>query len=1189
MARSYEDETLPNVPGDFASFLTDEDDDEYRFIKSQDYTPVGAVKTLTDRTFEKFDEGLNEAQRKREGQEQLRSFGLDKGIDLTQLGASQLGASQLGTGAGEFPKLPEDEPDKYPPGMSGQLPGTPDTLEERAARSHQVTLGENTYHLEADKKPYSRPSWLDPLKEAIAEGPMGPPEPVEPRWLDPFDTSPMPGANIGQEQGPDVIEGPTSPQGQPQEPSVPSNQQQPAEALDDGPMGPPEPAEPQGSIAERMSALDDQIAKAKEKGFATNEVLKLQDQRQQLYLEQEVESGRLEKYTDSRGNTRYRNRQEPTTETGEAPPADGETRSADGKTYRYSEEAGTWIEEGSEESALPQTPDQEYRRRVEERRQREGEFWEGQREKERTRPERERQQIARNREERLQRGQDYQQGVQDRIRARREGFETRRDMREQGRQRRSELREWQRTAREAQRQGQPIPPMPGAQMSQAPQTGGGTWQQPGFDAEGNFSVPFVDPVTGQSSSIGVVEDPGAPGTFIPRPGTDMKTLSQNAFNPDMQTSMDHLLEIGRQSGIQSSVFDRFEKVANAAKNINNAPLIGEKQRQKTRAGIQKEWAGLASQLIEMSPQLLRGRKAQEAERERDFDTHFNDVLGRFNSLRKANERSDYPRPESMLWQQAMAEVEREQMLRRAMEMQFNNELTQADAARFAVEAFPAPRRRPGQQRGISGPGHQSDPAQAGIQAPYGMTTTADPDLLWDLSDSIRNEYQNLPYTVSSDDKTGQLIIASGEFGSYPGAIVEGYDLPVAISHSESDERRLVQAGIPFIRTKDPFTVIDNHATQQITPTIETEEFPLGKKTDEVTTRLEEMYDTAFKKGREYDIASAEYDRKTREASVAREAAIDEAIDERTHSNIQRHLIKSHEGLRGTFLDPAEDVGDAPQQPDQELMAIYQRIKDARNESLQRGFESEFEKLTQASTNGYLLPDAYEKKRNELLESHRQAQAAPLEESDFMSAITQEEIANEVALERQKWEYRQEQKRKILSKAENDYSDEYRNTYNRRTVNGQISYTVADYDRNGMFTPRSLPVVNQGTRGAEMPVVRSPEDVASIGFDAPVLIRTRDGEMQQVTFESNVFKPAIEQAIIAGRRMDSGFRKFEAINANTDAERKIEIDKPEEAIVALGRLVDSKYPGRLSSAEAKTIAEQLMRRYGFMHTQEQLGY
>lgn len=181
-----------------------------------------------------------------------------------------------------------------------------------------------------------------------------------------------------------------------------------------------------------------------------------------------------------------------------------------------------------------------------------------------------------------------------------EMMDQRRSSREQARvaqvQERRDLRNWQTEARRAQREGRPVPPMP----SQSRRSNTASFSSPGYNASGRMVARVGE------ATIGVVEDPTQAGKFIPQPGfNSANALSDLAFDIEGQESMDHLLRVAKESGVQSQSIARFDSVQKAAKNLKREDFASDAQFESAKADIKEEYGIVAKQLVDRQKDFLQ--------------------------------------------------------------------------------------------------------------------------------------------------------------------------------------------------------------------------------------------------------------------------------------------------------------------------------------------------------------------------------------------------------------------------------------------------------------------------------------------------------------------------------------------------------------------------------------------------------
>ena len=683
-------------------------------------------------------------------------------------------------------------------------------------------------------------------------------------------------------------------------------------------------------------------------------------------------------------------------------------------------------------------------------------------------------------------------------------------------QERRDLRDWQLQARRAQREGRPVPPMPGKARS----AGSASFSTPSFNASGRMIAKVGN------TTIGVVEDPTQPGRYVPQPGFNTAdALGDLAFDVEGQESMDHLLSVAKQSGVQSQAIQRFDQVQKAAKNIRRENFASDSQYESAKADIQEEYGVAAKQLVDRQKDFFAGRKTETQDAFKRTEQFTDDVMREFESSLSGRDRDDFDqRSDQEVFRDSIMQVQRRNMLREGLMAQQTGRLTPRQSAQIPVLGFPSGPQMTGQTGAL--PDQMGMPMQNGIGAMAGEQQVAEFD------DAMRAKYEDLPFAVSTDEQGG-LVIQHEELGPMPGLIVSGYDLPVAIAQSQRHVEMLKRAGIPYVTPKATHDVQDSHvkATERVEGI---EEFDLQKGMETARRNVEDLAKKHFKTAMDFADEQDEY-----------EAYKSEQWERRGEMG----------GAAAPLLDPA------PEKPAADTTSIYDAAIKARNAEIDSEYDEQYEDLRRQLDEEGLPESDYKMQLRELDKDTQARKSERMTEAEFMSSIGDELVAEELSRLQQTHERDQRIAQNVVRKQRNDYGPEFNQAYSRSSSGGSFQYTLRSTPRT--FDPVPLRAVALGSGGARFPLAESPSHLASAAFDVPILVSTNDGDVMQTVIPSAPFRAATRGMLKAPRSVDGVY-----------------IDPLAEATVNVAKLIQQYYPGEMTRNELQQATEQMMRRYGY---------
>ena len=445
----------------------------------------------------------------------------------------------------------------------------------------------------------------------------------------------------------------------------------------------------------------------------------------------------------------------------------------------------------------------------------------------------------------------------------------------------------------------------------------------------------------------------------------------------------------------------------------------------------------------MQPQVFRGGSRQQQKTEADQEAFIGLVERNYERIQREHQASEYSLPGDMderaIMRQALAEAQRTTGFRDVLRKEVFGELTEEDAAQAGLDFFPP---KPSQQTGVVAPGKQR-------QAGYDIS---EQDIVG-IDNALSAQFENLPYEVTqTDDLNLALRLSSGAV--VPGAIVPGYEVPVAVSATDEQSEYYERLGVPYVKRGTPHEVIDRGVSIEPRQGFEVEEFdePAAYQSslDTVSSDAEKMLKDAAK----FDEDKKEYDIESAKNVLERDTRIT-----------------------------------APQKPDG--YGLYEQALNARNQYLQDNFD--------IATEGAFDPDL-DLAKNDL----NQAMQRPITSYELEQYMIESGKAAEL-VQRERIQHAQVQQRRLdLHRQQNhDYSSQYDSLYTTSLSNGQYVYKAKNLSqRRGptAFEPKALPALRFGPNRYRMPVISSVTDVAHVGFGAPVMFMSNN-EVNMVTIKN----------------------------------------------------------------------------------------
>lgn len=493
-------------------------------------------------------------------------------------------------------------------------------------------------------------------------------------------------------------------------------------------------------------------------------------------------------------------------------------------------------------------------------------------------------------------------------------------------------------------------------------------------------------------------------------------------------------------------------------------------------------------------------------------------------------RDDYDqRSDQEIFRDSIMQVQRRNMLREGLLAQQTGRLTPQQSAQLPVLGFPSSSQ-------VSGSG-AALPNQFGVQMENGVAASGGEEQISAFDDAMRAKYEDLPFGITTD-QNGGLVIQHNELGAFPGLMVSGYDLPVAISSSPQDEEMFKRAGIPFVKPKNPDQVINQHVdVQERDDGIE--EFDINSGTQEARENVAKRAKEQFENAQSFAEDMAEY-----------QSAFDaENAKQKQHS--------------GSFADPQFliDQGIVRPEKDQTKTGMYDKAVTARNADIQSEYDQEYAEIQRQINEEGLPKSEADIDIRELQKDFDERKSKPMTEQEFMATIGDEAVAEELSRLQQVHEQEQRVSAQVRRKQKNDYGPEFTQAYSRQSTDGSWTYTIRSSPST--FEARPLRSVALGTGAARFPLAEQPSDMAHAAFDIPIVVRTSDGEVMQTVIPSAPFKAATAE-----------------MNKATTVIDGVKVDRLAEATVNVANLIQQFYPGEMTRQQLQEATEQMMRRHGY---------